>query len=240
MKRIRFAVGIPAYGATIDAQHAEMWLQLGFALAANTERFTLEALGAVDENPVADARNVIVEQALQELAPLERDPTGDWLLMVDADTYHTGDDAGVDILRMLRAGEAAGAAIIGAPVRARGMKDHPRTVWMQDETPRIQVAGRPAPVPTQSLAPEEAYKGKVRACTRIGAAFMAVNLTWLRRYFPDPPWFSHEPIMTGGREQRLRGYGEDCAFCDAVRIRRGEILVDGRFFPKHVMTPERL
>jgi hypothetical protein len=231
---ITLAVGLPAYGGKVDAFHFQMGVMLGHALAANEGRINLLGMGVKDENPIADARNLLVWEALK------LEPSVDWFLMIDADTYHEGDDAGLDILRMIKAGHQLGAAIIGAPVRARGMVDHPRTVWIEDEVSRIQVAGRPAPIPSQSLASEDYYHSSVKECTRIGGAFTAVNLNWLRANMPDPPWYAHEPMMQGPPQSRLRGYGEDLSFCDRVRIRGGKIFVDGRFFPMHVMQPSRM
>jgi hypothetical protein len=231
-KLIRLAVGVPAFGMQIDVGHGNMWLMLGHALCANEEVFSLVSFRTVSMNPVADARNDLVNAALEKEA--------DWLLMVDADTYYEGEDA-VPILQMIRDAWRAGAAAVAAPVRARGWKEHQRTVWMLDETPKILAPGvqRPGEA-TMSVADEERYRGKLVPCLRIGAAFMAVNLHWIRGNLPDPPWFTHEPAMVGPRQGRLRSHGEDVVFCDMIRIRDGLLLVDGRIYPKHVMDGERL
>lgn len=230
---IKLAVQLPAYGRKIDAGHAGMWLSLGHALASNEETFELVGFDVVEANPVADARNLCVEHALQVEA--------DWLLMVDADTYCDDlEGCGLALLQMIRDADRQQAAVVGAPVRARQWAGHDRTVWKLDEVPAIQIPGRPAAKQTMSKAPEAYYLGKLVETPRIGGACMAVNLGWIRASMPMPPWFTHEPTLLGSREDRLRGTGEDVTFCDMVRIRGGLILVDGRVLPKHVMDGARL
>jgi len=228
---IRLAVGLPAYDARVDVEHCNMWLALGGALLSNEDTFKFAGMTSIAMNPVADARNYLVEGALH---------SADWLLMVDADTYCSGEEAGVQILQMVKDAHAEGAALVGAPVRARGWTKHEPTVWMQDDVPRILSPAQKPAEPTMSIAPEESYRGKLVPCSRIGAAFTALNLGWLRDHMPDPPWYTHEPSMMGSRLNRLRAHGEDGVFCDMVRIRGGVILVDGRITPSHVMMPARL
>lgn len=231
---IRLAIGIPSFGMVVDAMHSMMWLELGHALCSNEDKFEFVWMQAVSMNPVSDARNYFVHEALKHEA--------DWLLQVDADTYYDGE--GVNILQMIRDADAAGAAVVGAPVHARGtvggVQVRLRTVWMLDEKPKILAPGAREGEPTMTIADEERYLGKQTACQRIGGAFTAVNLGWIRKFLPDPPWYSHEPSMMGPRENRMRAHGEDTTFCDLVTIRQGLILVDGRVLPKHVMTPARI
>lgn len=230
---IKLAVGLPAYGEKIDKSHAGMWLSFGHALAANEDQFDLVGFNEVDGNPVADSRNRIIWDAYAAEA--------DWVLMCDSDTYYRGenddclnDGAGLQILQMIKDADRAGAAVVGAPVRARRFPGFARTVWMMDKISRA-----PSGRPTMSVADEACYAGQLVECARIGGAFLAINLNWLKEKMPDPPWFTHEPIMQGPRFERLHCYGEDVGFCDSVKIKGGKIFVDGRIFPRHVMVSER-
>jgi hypothetical protein len=230
---IKLAIALPAYGSHVDVGHAGMWMNFGSALSDNRETFDLVFFGSVDTNPVGDARNLCVQGGL--------DAGADWVLMVDADTYYRGqhddavnDGAGLDILRMVKDAQALGAAMVGAPVRARGWEGHEHTVWMERQAHftvnvRLQIRALP-----------EEFVGKIVECTRIGGAFIAINLRWLNDHMPEPPWFVHEPIMVGPRADRLKAYGEDLSFCDRVRIAGGKIFVDGRILPKHAMRGERI
>lgn len=249
MTRIKLAVCLPAYGGKICVEQAGTWMSFGFTLAASEERFDLVLFGQTDMNPVADARNAAVDAALRAGA--------DWLLMLDADTFYSGEDpddvptGGLQLLEMVSAGQRlhelaneppriyvpafadrpppVGVAMIGAPVISRGWTPPRRTLWVDDDRGVPQVAE------------EEAYAGKVVEVSRLGAACVAVNLGWLRDAWPDPPWYYHARV--GGpaatREMSLRSVGEDVAFCDEARRRGGKIFADGRFFPRHVMRAER-
>lgn len=237
VKQLKIGVVLPAYGGKLDVGHAGMWLQFGYALADNRERFDLVLFSHIDANPVADARNLAIEEGLNVGA--------DWVMMIDSDTYYRGenddpinDSAGADILRMISEADKLGpdVAMVGAPVRARRWENNDRTVWKLDDKPQL-LETKPGfrDLKTMSKAPESYYLGKLVEVPRIGGAFIAVNLDWIRRECPDPPWSQHEPIAFGPREQRLRAYGEDVGMCDLFRTRNGRILCDGRILPLHMM-----
>lgn len=238
---IRLGIGIPAFGLKLDIGHAPMWLGLGAALAASADKFKLEMFNTYHINGIDLARNTIVYDALQAGV--------DWVLMLDADTFHattpdgTTDqpiadaiaDAGVDLLQMIRdadrgqyanpdgllldiAGVARtnGVGLVGAPVRGRGLGD--------------------AGICVQGLAgsgPLEARQvlGRVQTVGRIGGACIAVNCGWLRRYWPQGPWFVMEHDYAG-RPKNARG--EDYWICDGISARGGAVVCDGRFVPAHV------
>lgn len=279
---IKIAVSIPAYGGKIDVGQAGMWASFGHALAANEDTHELVSWGYTDCNPVADARNVAVEAGLRAGA--------DWLLMIDADTYHEGpeDDVptgGYQLLDMITTGArlneeskpliwqsgvptdqtGGNVALIGAGVLSRGWTPPRRTVWIEktvarrldalycsacgaawagdaciarcgrggEAQPRVEMLSVP------EVAEEKDYAGRVVEVARIGGACVAVNLGWIRRAWPDPPWYYHARYDEGERQRRLHAVGEDVAFCDGARQRGGRIYVDGRYFPKHVMRAER-
>jgi hypothetical protein len=177
--------------------------------------------------------------------------------MVDADTFHrsTGDngvcdavgDAGVDIIQMIRDADRGqyavdgelrpiempakhnGVALVGAPVHGRGVGD--KGVCVQKLEIDLDVvaaktmyrAGR-----QQSLG---SLANKVQAVGRIGGACIAVNCGWLRKFWPQGPWFEMEHDYSA-RPRNARG--EDYAICDGIYTRGGVVLCDGRFVPEHV------
>jgi hypothetical protein len=119
-KIIRLAIGIPAYGDSLTAHHARMWLELGNIIGASPERFQLVMFGTVDINPIDRARDTLLAQAMIAGA--------DWLFTIDADTWVEADgdeDAGFQILRMISDADRKEAAIVCAPVRRRASVDNP-------------------------------------------------------------------------------------------------------------------
>ena len=235
---IRLGIGIPAYGSKLDFGHAAMWLGVGAALWQANDKVKLQWMTEYHINGIDLCRNTIVYDAMQAGC--------DWVLMIDSDTFHrtTGDngvcdaigDAGVDIIQMVRdadrgqyphwdgekhvltpieMGDRNGIALIGAPVRGRGVGDTGVCVQLSDG----------------SQFPLEQLAGKLTHVWRIGGACIAVNLKWLREYWPKGPWFEMEHNYEG-RPKNARG--EDYAICDGIWKRKGVVICDGRFVPSHV------
>lgn len=234
---IKLGIALPAYGLTLDVGHAAMWLGLGAALASAQELFRLQWMAEYHINGVDLCRNMIVYDAMQAGC--------DWVLMVDADTFHRSGgvdgkvdavaDAGVDLLQMIRDGDREkwvvevdqfqpiihtsrynGIALIGAPVRGRGGKPDPCVVSLQEDA---------------HIIPIEYIRGNVFPVRCIGAACVAINLKWLREHWPKGPWF----LMEYNFDERPKyARSEDYYFCDEARKRRGAIICDGRFVPEHV------
>jgi hypothetical protein len=210
---IKLGVGIPAYGSSLDVGHAGMWLALGVALVQSQEKFQLASFANYHINGVDLCRNTMMFDAI--------DAGCDWLLMVDADTYHYAGleaigDNGVDVLQMVMDGERAGAAAIGAPVRVRGKSTYIYNIRPPDG---------------KDLPPDDVWRGRVFEVSHIGAAFAAYNLKWLRKHWPEGPWFMNVPARSGRPRYEI---GEDVFFCAQARGLGGTILCDGRFEPKHV------
>jgi hypothetical protein len=213
---LKLAIGIPAYGSALDVGHAGMWCGFGIALQACSDRFTLGSFATYHINGIDHCRNLMVYDALQADC--------DWLLMVDADTYHFGGveaigDNGVDMLQMVMDGHRRDAALIGAPVRARKVESDAFVVYLKRNDRFV-------------LADEEYFAGKIAAADRIGGAFTAINLNWLRAYWPVSPWF--KMTHSEGKERPHTVTSEDYFFCDGARGRGGLVLCDGRFTPSHV------
>jgi hypothetical protein len=222
---IKLGIGLPAFGLHLDVGHAAMWLGLGATLAAAQDKVRLQWMAEYHINGVDLCRNTILYDAMQANC--------DWVFMCDADTFHrsTADaigDAGVDIIQMIRDADrnmfasddlltsivSREIALIGAPVRGRG------------EIPEAVVYNGDRRIPLEELL------GKLTPVTRIGAAFVAVNLKWLREHWPKGPWFLMEHDPSSDRPRLARG--EDYRFCDEARKRGGAIVCDGRFVPEHV------
>jgi len=237
---IQLGIAIPAFGLKLDIGHAPMWLGLGAALASAPDKFRLAFFNSYHINGIDLARNTILYDALQAGC--------DWVLMLDADTFHAtgGDgnsdaiaDAGVDLLQMIRdvdRGQYAvdgqlvdlalppgtqGVGLVGAPVRGRGVGRGGFCVQ------GLSAEGLPA----GELA-EAALLGRVQPVARIGGACIAVNCGWLRAHWPQAPWFEMQHAYGAGRP--FNGRGEDYAICDGIYRRGGAVICDGRFVPAHV------
>lgn len=236
---IKLGIGIPAYGSKLDVGHAAMWLGLGAALWQANDKVTLTMFNEYHINGIDLCRNTIVYDAMAAGC--------DWVLMIDADTFHrsTGTDgiadaigdAGVDIIQMIRDAQRGqyahwtgdqhelrpiqlaptdkGIGLIGAPVRGRGVGDTGVCVQHSDGSQ----------IPLEQLA------GKVQKVWRIGGACIAVNLNWLREYWPKGPWFEMEHDYS---ERPKNARGEDYSICDGIWRRSGAVVCDGRFVPSHV------
>lgn len=107
---LKLAIGVPAYGGTIAAEHARMWLAAGHTLAASEERFSLIVFQFIDVCGVDRARSEMLQTAIDEGC--------DWLLMVDADVWVAESRA---LLQMISDAdrERPDAAIVCAPVQKR-------------------------------------------------------------------------------------------------------------------------
>lgn len=197
-------LAVPAYRQQCHVGHLIQTAELVKALGPRM------AVTWADTCSLDWARNVIVWTALWQ-APAK------WLLMCDADTYHWGSS---EILAMLDEGERRSAAVIGAAVRVRSTSETP-----------IYNPGQVLPDGTERNLTRDEFVGRVVQVDRIGTAFLALNMAFFRECWPDGPWFQSIQVARG---RDAPGWtGEDYAFCDQVRKRRGAVFVDGRYEPVH-------
>lgn len=193
---IRLALAIPAYKDTITAKQAGMWLEIGQALAEYGNQISLAGFITVDTCGVDRARNYLIAHAMQINA--------DWLLMVDSDTWANGRD----LLRMIIACAARGAAVCGAPVYRRGATDNTLNVYRKGPINGLRVCDEA----------ELAGLASIVEVAAVGAAVMAVNLRKIG-----------DEIFKFTDTQ-----SEDLYFCERVRMLGGEILVDKRVSTGHL------
>ena len=201
MAQIKLAVGVPAYGMSITAWQAEMWTKLGFALAHAEARFQLRSFIVVDVCGIDVARNRMVQEAI--------DADCDWLLMIDADTWH---DDGFDLLQMVSTAAHEGATVVAGPVPRRDPDDPHLMVY----NAAGQVAKLSATVPLVPIA-------------SAATAIMAIDLTFVRHKM-TPPWFVFE--WTEGSTKPTKS--EDLVFCERVLNAGGSIRADTRFRANHL------
>lgn len=232
---IRLAVALPAFGSTLDVGHAGMWLGLGAALAEARSIVELVSFANYSINGIDLAREVATFDALKAGAS--------WLLMADADTYHAGTtssgmgNAGVDILQMIRDADRGLTTIDGALARIPGLNG--RTVGLVGAPVRGRGIGATGVTvlgdhggSLRKLDLED-LADRMTSVARIGGAFIAINLGWLRTNWPQPPWFK---VTLGVDEtgKPVSVQSEDNAFCEGVLTRGGAVVCDGRFVPEHV------
>jgi hypothetical protein len=241
---IQLGIAIPAFGLKLDVGHAPMWLGLGAALASATDKFRLAFFNTYHINGIDLARNTIVYDALQAGC--------DWVLMLDADTFHaTGGagggandadaiaDAGIDLLQMIRDADRGQYAVDGqltpiplpagtSGVALVGAPVRGRGVGRAGYcVHRLGAGGQAA-----GELPEDELLGRVQAVARIGGACIAVNCGWLRNHWAQAPWFEMVHDYSAGRPRNARG--EDYSICDGIYARGGAVVCDGRFAPAHV------
>jgi len=248
---LKLGIGIPAYGSKLDVGHAAMWLGLGAALFEARALVSLHWMSEYHINGIDLCRNTIVYDAMQAGC--------DWVLMIDADTFHrsTGaggvcdavGDAGVDIVQMIRDADRGATALPDGTLQAIKMPDHRRTGvgligapvrgrGVGDDGVCVQGLGMGATPgePYNSFwatgpMPLEDVLDKVQPVGRIGGACIAVNCGWLRSYWAQGPWFEMKHDYKG-RPKNARG--EDYSICDGIWERGGVVVCDGRFVPSHV------
>lgn len=213
MSQLRLAVGLPAYGGTVQAEQARMWLEFGNIVGASSERFRLTMVGVVDVNPVDRARNTLVAKAMLH--------SSDWLLMVDADTWvnaNGDDDAGFQLLRMISDADRAKAALVSAAVVRRISKlEDGLQLAVYDDPGDGQYIGKPASwLATQGRA--------LRSVFAVGAACCAINLHRL-----------DEDVMYRFTDK----LSEDLDFCRQIREKHGPdaIKLDPRVVTAHLSRP---
>jgi hypothetical protein len=204
---LKVSLATPAYRRQVDVEH--VWQGISLCLAC-IDDIHLLGYSYADSYCLDWSRNHLLHQALEAGA--------DWLLTVDADTYHTDPE---DTLRMIRAGQEREAALISAPVLLRGRRAKYNAFDIRDDQLHYPIA-------------KERFEGKVVEVNAVGAAYLAINLGWFRARWPEQPWFLSTPLP--GPQPRVRS--EDLTFCAGVRHRGGVILVDGRFEPRHVGTAD--
>jgi hypothetical protein len=211
--RISLAVGIPAYGDSLTAHHARMWMELGHTLSASEERFGLGMFMTVDVNPIDRARNMLLAHAMRAGC--------NWLLMVDADTWveAIGDDsAGVQLLRMISDADRADAAIVCAATVRRRTHSHEPTELMIYR----QIEDSPKPDRLESI-PFVDLGRRLVPIDACATAVIAINTLKIAEISP-PLFFEFD------RERKL---SEDLNFCRAVRDAGGKIFCDGRVKTGH-------
>jgi hypothetical protein len=209
---LRIAYAVPAYRRQVDVGHVHQAIALGATLMALSKRYQLAGFYFTDSCSIDWARNQLLHHALKVEA--------DWLLMCDADTFHGAlpnetptHNSALDVLSMIAHGAQYAAAVIAAPVKMRNR--HGYNVFDLD--------GR-------KLVDPDLFRGQVLPVDRIGTAFMAINVGWIRECWPAQPWFVTQQLP--GEEPTK--VGEDISFCDGVRSRGGEILAYGLFEPRHI------
>ncbi len=201
---IKLVLATPAYRRQVDVEHVAQGI--GLRLACDQDgRFEFHGFSFADSYALDWARNRLLQGALATGA--------DWLLTIDADTYHR---RAPDVLRMIGDGDKQGAAVIAAPVRCRGKA----TVFNVRERRGDEYYP----------AVEAAWRERVVEVDAIGTAFMAVACGWIRRHWPGQPWFVTRHLA--GAAPRI--LSEDLSFCEGVKDRGGRVFVDGRFTPIHV------
>jgi hypothetical protein len=208
--KIILGLGLPAYGAKVAMWQTDMWLQLGFALATSETRFELRATPKVDVCGVDVARNRLLDESIE--AGL------DWLLLVDADTWHDDNGCGYDLLQMISDADRAGnIGIVAAPVPRR---DPNNTQFMiYDKFPHHM--------------DQKLYDGRLAECETVATALCAINIRIAKQL--RLPWFKFE-----WQDDSLRLLSEDVYFCRKVREAGFKVAVDGRFRAKHLQRPEIL
>jgi hypothetical protein len=204
---VKVALGIPAYREQVNVSHLPEVVSIVASLLATQGRMQWGGFFHVDSACVAHARNHLVYQAIEHGA--------DWLLMMDADTFCIPQEGKLHpAIPMLLTAQAHGAQVIAAPVRRRRTESY---------NAAFAAAG------TWLLVEPGDFAGKVVEVQRAGTAYMAIDLNWLRSRWLLSPWFS----MSFPESAEPRWIGEDFSFCDTVRERGGQILLDGRFEPEH-------
>lgn len=235
--QISLAIGTPAYGGHIDREHAGMWFSLGFAMR-DTQAVILPTLGPLtpDVQPTCQARNRLLKQAIEARA--------DWLLSIDADVVHDGGgelNGGYDLIQMVLDGQRRGAAIIGAAVPQRSgdphlmaYKETTASGYDPDTGVHQENRGGAGFRPIDAADVDECGDGAnlVIPVARVSGSCWAINVDWVARCMPNPPWFTF-----AYKDGTLRQLGEDMWFCDRVRERGGAILCDRRFTPRHRRPP---
>lgn len=207
---IRLAIGLPHYGAHSAMWSAEMWLTLGYALAGSESRFKLAMINFVDACNIEVARNQLVNDAIAKNA--------DWLLMIDADTWHTD---GFDILQMISTAAREKFAVVAAPVPRRGGADTHLMIYRHDA-----VTMRRTPLTLEDLDPRH---GSLVSIDSAATALMAIDLNFVKEHLA-PPWFRFE---WAGRNF----ISEDLNFCQRVRYRDGKIAATTTFVAHHLQRP---
>jgi hypothetical protein len=257
---LKLGIGIPAYGFHLDVGHAAMWLGLGAALTEAREKVALHWFAEYHINGIDLCRNTIVYDAMKAgcdwVFMVDADTfhrsTGAGGI---ADAIG---DAGVDIVQMIRDADRGqypvevtpdpprsdggivlrpipmpkrtnGVGLIGAPVRGRGGNAGVCVQELIEYTGDPDDDGRPFRV--GSMFPLESLVGRITAVSRIGGACIAVNCGWLRRFWPQGPWFEMQHDYS---ERPRNARGEDYSICDGIYERGGVVLCDGRFVPSHV------
>lgn len=213
MTQIKLAIGIPAYGGSVSAEHIKMWTELGFVLANSSERFALVSHGYVDINGIDNARNHLLQVATESRA--------DWLLMIDADTwveaYGSGPDemdAGFQILRMLSEADRAGVAIVAAPVARRKMADDGKREVMAY---RWNADLNLMPIPDDELLAGPTLVEVDAAAT----AVFAIRLS----------------AVGFAKFEFTKKLSEDLEFCRQIKMAGGKVVVDRRVRSGHKSRP---
>lgn len=218
MTQIKLAIGIPAYGGLVSAEHCKMWMELGFILANSPERFALASMGYVDINGIDNARNHLLHAATEMRA--------DWLLMIDADTWVEAygtqpdeQDAGFQILRMISEADRAGAAIVAAPVARRKMADDGKRevmAYRRGRAPRI--AGEEL----VAIDSSELQSGDTLIeVDAVATAVFAIRLS----------------AVGFAKFEFTKELSEDLEFCRQIKLAGGKVFIDRRVRSGHKSRP---
>lgn len=147
---------------------------------------------------VEHARNIGLHVAIENGA--------DFALMSDADNYAVD---GSKLVTMVEDGMEKGVAVIGAAVVSRG-----HAVGQQ----HICAAKTPDKWITPAELLIDGKPGIIDVC-RIGMGVTAIDCGWIRRNWPDQPWFVSQ-LLPGPKPSKV---GEDVGFCDEVIKRGGRV-----------------
>ena len=233
MNVIRLAFGTPtARGGAVHERLQDQAMRIVDAVVRSqlvasqrtTDKYTIGQLPAFAfVGRVAEVQQPYVHLGQTQMlwqAAHARDQEGragiDWLLMCDSDNWTLN---GGGVLEMIASGRGMAAAVIGAPVLGR----HGAYNVIAD-----------APDGTPFVLRRAESHGKITPVRRIGSAFMAVSLHWLRDHWPwtpEDPWFQPRWKAGSGGFPELESH--DFQFCDGVRSRGGLILCDWRLEPRH-------
>lgn len=218
---IKLAIALPHYGLRTNTYQMDMWMSMGFALASASNRFELVHRNVVDICGIEHARNKAMADAWQSGA--------DWLLTVDADTWH--DDA-FELIQAISDADKVGAAVmaVATPLRRRGDDDFEELMIYTRGGPERKGDDTLTPIGRDILRVRlENFGEKLWHVDAAATSMMAINLGWLKAKQLAPPWFRFD--WTYGT---LDFSGEDKSFCRRVREAGGTIVTPTNFVAKHM------
>lgn len=208
MSIIKLAIGLPAYGGRVSAEHTRMFLELGHTLATSEARFSLASWNMVDVCGIDIARNMLLGEAHRASA--------DWLLMIDSDTWVIGvgdDSAGFQLLRMISEADRIGAAIVGPAVHRRATKESREVMAYRNALDGGVMALRTGDIGD--------INGELMEIDALATSCFALNLKRCGQ-----AQFKFTETLS-----------EDLDFCRQIKELGGKIMLDGRMTTAHLSRP---